>query len=155
MARPTNRWTGATGSEFRIIGPAQLFGNAVARSTQPLGIFLFRNQMNLPSEVKTEIQARLLEAKNGGRRSLSTDRTAVLVDEVLATVVMFLPTAICSWKRMTLRRTTHPPLIAVTVRKYRSSFWALVACRNSQNSFRSYHSQRTIVLSATAQGART
>ena len=30
----TNRWTGATGSEFRIIiGPAQLLGNAVARST--------------------------------------------------------------------------------------------------------------------------
>ena len=38
--RPTNRWTGATGSEFRIIiGPAQLLGNAVARSTQTLCCF--------------------------------------------------------------------------------------------------------------------
>ena len=35
---PTKRWTGATGSVFRIIiGPAQLLGNAVARSTQPSG----------------------------------------------------------------------------------------------------------------------
>ena len=35
---PTNRWTGATGSVFRSrLGPAQLLGNAVARSTQPLG----------------------------------------------------------------------------------------------------------------------
>lgn len=34
----TNRWTGATGSEFRIIiDPAELLGNAVARSTQPFG----------------------------------------------------------------------------------------------------------------------
>src|ERR1051326_8339017 len=34
---PTNRWTGATGSEFRIKrDPAKLFGSAVARSTQPL-----------------------------------------------------------------------------------------------------------------------
>jgi hypothetical protein len=32
--RLTSRWTGATGSDFRIIiGPAKLFGNAVARST--------------------------------------------------------------------------------------------------------------------------
>jgi hypothetical protein len=36
--RPTNRWTGATGSEFRIKrDPAKLLGSAVARSTQPLG----------------------------------------------------------------------------------------------------------------------
>src|SRR5690349_11871438 len=34
---PTNRWTGATGSEFRIKrDPAKLLGNAVARSTQTL-----------------------------------------------------------------------------------------------------------------------
>ena len=34
--RTTNRWTRATGSEFRIIiGPAKLLGDAVARSTQP------------------------------------------------------------------------------------------------------------------------
>ena len=33
-----NRWTGATGSDFRIIiGPAQLLGNAVGRSTQTFG----------------------------------------------------------------------------------------------------------------------
>src|SRR4051794_18930663 len=36
----TNRWTGATGSEFPIIiGPAQLLGNAVARSTQTFDSF--------------------------------------------------------------------------------------------------------------------
>jgi len=30
----TNRWTGATGSEFRIkLDPAKLLGSAVARST--------------------------------------------------------------------------------------------------------------------------
>ena len=41
--RRTNRWTGATGSDFRIIiGPAQLLGSAVARSTQTLGRFLNR-----------------------------------------------------------------------------------------------------------------
>jgi hypothetical protein len=34
----TNRWTGATGSDFRIKrDPAKLLGSAVARSTQPLG----------------------------------------------------------------------------------------------------------------------
>ena len=33
---PTNRWTGAPGSDFRIIRhPAKLLGSAVARSTQP------------------------------------------------------------------------------------------------------------------------
>ena len=37
-AGTTNRWTGATGSEFRSrFGPAQRFGNAVARSTQTFG----------------------------------------------------------------------------------------------------------------------
>src|SRR5947208_15219918 len=37
----TNRWTGATGSEFRIKrDPAKLLGSAVARSTQTLGVFL-------------------------------------------------------------------------------------------------------------------
>ena len=37
MTRRTNRWTGATGSDFRIKrGPAKLLGSAVARSTQPL-----------------------------------------------------------------------------------------------------------------------
>jgi hypothetical protein len=36
----TNRWTGATGSDFRIKrGPANLLGSAVARSTQTLGGF--------------------------------------------------------------------------------------------------------------------
>ena len=40
MRRRTNRWTRAAGSDFRIIiGPAQLLGNAVARSTQPLGCY--------------------------------------------------------------------------------------------------------------------
>src|SRR4051812_4393362 len=35
---PTNRCTGGTGGDFRIIiGPAQLLGNTVARSTRPLG----------------------------------------------------------------------------------------------------------------------
>ena len=34
----TNRWTGATGSEFRIKrDPAKLLASAVARSTQPFG----------------------------------------------------------------------------------------------------------------------
>src|SRR5690349_5196938 len=34
---PTNRWTGATGSDFRIKrDPAKLLGSAVARSTQTL-----------------------------------------------------------------------------------------------------------------------
>jgi len=34
----TNRWTGATGSEFRIKrDPAKLLGSAVAWSTQTLG----------------------------------------------------------------------------------------------------------------------
>jgi hypothetical protein len=38
---PTNRWTGATGSDFRIKrDPAKLLGSAVARSTQPLGVFI-------------------------------------------------------------------------------------------------------------------
>jgi TonB family protein len=38
-ANPTNRWTGATGSDFRIKrDPAKLLGNAVARSTLPFGI---------------------------------------------------------------------------------------------------------------------
>jgi hypothetical protein len=33
--RPTNRWTGATGSDLRIIiGPAKPLSSAVARSTQ-------------------------------------------------------------------------------------------------------------------------
>ena len=37
-ARTTNRWTGATGSDFRIKrDPAKLLRSAVARSTQPLG----------------------------------------------------------------------------------------------------------------------
>jgi hypothetical protein len=37
-ARRTNRWTGATGSEFRIKrDPAELLGSAVARSTQTFG----------------------------------------------------------------------------------------------------------------------
>jgi len=37
--RRTNRWTGATGSEFRIKrDPAKLLGGAVARSTQTFGI---------------------------------------------------------------------------------------------------------------------
>ncbi len=45
---PTNRWTGATGSEFRIKrGPAKVLGNAVARSTQPFGGF-----RALPSDVR-------------------------------------------------------------------------------------------------------
>jgi hypothetical protein len=36
----TNRWTGATGSAFRIKrDPVKLLGNAVARSTQPFGGF--------------------------------------------------------------------------------------------------------------------
>jgi hypothetical protein len=36
----TNRWTGATGSDFRIlIGPAKPVGSPVARSTQPLYSF--------------------------------------------------------------------------------------------------------------------
>ncbi|HYX29394.1 MAG TPA: hypothetical protein VE863_12590 [Pyrinomonadaceae bacterium] len=40
MTRTTNRWTGATGSDFRIIiGPAYLLGNAVARSTQTFDSF--------------------------------------------------------------------------------------------------------------------
>ncbi|HKV37137.1 MAG TPA: hypothetical protein VJP89_22540 [Pyrinomonadaceae bacterium] len=35
--RITNRWTGATGSAFRIKrDPAKLLADAVARSTQPL-----------------------------------------------------------------------------------------------------------------------
>ena len=35
VVRPTNRWTGATGSDFRIKrDPAKLLGSAVARSTQ-------------------------------------------------------------------------------------------------------------------------
>ena len=38
--RTTNRWTGATGSVFRIKrDPAKLLGSAVARSTQPLSGF--------------------------------------------------------------------------------------------------------------------
>ena len=38
--RITNRWTGATGSDFRIkLDPAKLLGNAVARSTQALDFF--------------------------------------------------------------------------------------------------------------------
>ena len=37
---PTKRWTGVTGSVFRIkLDPVKLLGSAVARSTQPLGIF--------------------------------------------------------------------------------------------------------------------
>ena len=37
-ATQQNRWTGATGSDFRIIiGPAKLLGNAVARSTLTIG----------------------------------------------------------------------------------------------------------------------
>jgi hypothetical protein len=36
MTRRTNRWTGATGSDFRIKRrPAKLLGRAVARSTPP------------------------------------------------------------------------------------------------------------------------
>ena|ERR1044072_6107180 len=41
----TNRWTGATGSEFRIKrDPAKLLGGAVARSTQPFGDYSFTNE---------------------------------------------------------------------------------------------------------------
>jgi len=40
-ARTTNRWTGATGSDFRIKrDPAELLGGAVARSTPPFGVIL-------------------------------------------------------------------------------------------------------------------
>jgi len=40
IARTTNRWTGATGSEFRIKrDPAKLLGSAVARSTQTFGTY--------------------------------------------------------------------------------------------------------------------
>ena len=43
----TNRWTGATGSDFRIkLDPAKLLGSAVARSTQPLDC-LFLNELKL------------------------------------------------------------------------------------------------------------
>src|SRR5262249_33938317 len=38
---PTNRWTGATGSAFRIKrNPAKLLGSAVARSTQTLDVLV-------------------------------------------------------------------------------------------------------------------
>jgi hypothetical protein len=51
--RPTNRWTGATGSAFRIIrDPAKLLGNAVARSTQPLDAPL--NQRMFPLDHRGE-----------------------------------------------------------------------------------------------------
>jgi hypothetical protein len=44
--RPTNRWTGATGSVFRIKrDPAKLLGSAVARSTLPFGVM----ETNFPS----------------------------------------------------------------------------------------------------------
>ena len=44
---PTSRWTGATGSDFRIKrDPAKLLGSAVARSTQTFGCF-FPTEMNL------------------------------------------------------------------------------------------------------------
>ena len=50
--RRTNRWTGATGSVFRIIiGPAKLLASAVARSTPPLAWFQIsrkENLMNIP-----------------------------------------------------------------------------------------------------------
>src|SRR5262245_36642956 len=40
--RRTNRWTGATGSDFRIKrDPAKLLGNAAAASTPPLCFFRF------------------------------------------------------------------------------------------------------------------
>ena len=40
LMRRTNRWTGATGSDFRIIiGPAKLLGKAVARSTSTFVVF--------------------------------------------------------------------------------------------------------------------
>ena len=41
--RRTNRWTGATGSDFRIKrDPAKVLGSAVARSTPPLCAFVLR-----------------------------------------------------------------------------------------------------------------
>ncbi len=43
--RITNRWSGATGSEFRIRrDPAKLLGSAVARSTQPFGRLRHREE---------------------------------------------------------------------------------------------------------------
>gem|GEM_PF-5953992 len=43
--RRTNRWTGATGNDFRIKrDPARLLGSAVARSTQSLSFSLFDNR---------------------------------------------------------------------------------------------------------------
>ncbi len=47
MTHRTNRWTGATGSEFRIKrDPAKLLASAVARSTQPLGCFSMNVKLN-------------------------------------------------------------------------------------------------------------
>ena len=44
MTRITNRWTGATGSDFRIKrNPAKLLCSAVARSTPTLGCFMKRH----------------------------------------------------------------------------------------------------------------
>jgi len=54
---PTNRWTGATGSEFRIKhDPAKLLGSAVARSTQPFAVFYF--SMGMAGNKRTQFIVR-------------------------------------------------------------------------------------------------
>ena len=45
MTHRTNRWTGATGSVFRIKrDPAKLVASAVARSTPPFDSFAFQER---------------------------------------------------------------------------------------------------------------
>jgi hypothetical protein len=47
----TNRWTGATGSDFRIkLDPAKLSGSAVARSTQPFDGYNAQNARFMKGE---------------------------------------------------------------------------------------------------------
>ena len=56
IKRRTNRWTGATGSVFRIKrDPAKLLGNAVARSTQTFARFACVRTASGSDPIKTKV----------------------------------------------------------------------------------------------------
>ena len=84
----TNRWTGATGSEFRIKrDPAKLLGSAVARSTQPLGARagLLMRKMVITGLVAVHLAATLWHGSLHSRLSinLSPSQTLFIIIVIL------------------------------------------------------------------------
>jgi hypothetical protein len=80
MTRRTNRWTGATGSDFRIKrDPAKLLGSAVARSTPPL---CARNSAIVTIVVSEPITFKSSSSATNDNRSSSNGRWIRLLRSV-------------------------------------------------------------------------